>query len=396
MALHVTQCPSCDSTFNASAHLLRAAQGLVRCGACLSVFDASDNVIPPDPMRDGDAASDPAADSVFISRPDEFFDALRFVRSAGGLILSTAPPSPTAQAAKTELPAPPPAEADFPLWQGGTVEPEPVSADAFMAAVSEALPDPEPEPVPEHMSPVEAPETPAGQVAEPVIAADPAIETPIAGQQQGESKAALRARLRATRLDDEEGDSLDALTPDALTALGQVPDALELEPLPTPSRLVYRMGMGSLCLLLSATLVLQFFWQRRELLSLHPDLRPGYVAACQWLGCTLPPLEAIDAIAIENLVVRSHPEQANALLVSAVLRNDAPFQQPFPVTRLRFSDTNLQSVASRDFQPGEYLPPSLRAIANMPINTPVQISLELMDPGEDAINYEVQLISRYP
>ena len=76
------------------------------------------------------------------------------------------------------------------------------------------------------------------------------------------------------------------------------------------------------------------------------------------------------------------------------MRNTASHQQPFPVTRLEFSDGGTRVLAARNFQPSDYLPPSLRAIANMPTNTPVQISLSLVDPGPQAVNYQLTLVSR--
>ena len=326
MALLVTQCPSCESTFNASARLLQVADGLVRCGACLSVFAANDNLVEP-AREPEDRTRDPGdSDSVFLTPTEDFFDALRFVRTASGWMQ-----------AQQAAPAQPEAEA------------EPImTADI-------PLPDTE------------------------AIARD---------------KAAIRASLQAAPLENDQEHSLGSLTPAELSALQEVPDTLELDPVGQPRRLLYLTGMGSLALVLLATLVLQFFWQQRNLLALHPDLRPGYEWVCGLLGCRLPAVEDISAITIDNLVVRSHPDTPGALIVSAVLRNTASHQQPFPVTRLEFSDGGTRVLAARNLQPSDYLPPSLRAIANMPTNTPVQISLSLVDPGPQAVNYQLTLVSR--
>ena len=43
MVLYLTQCPSCKTNFRTSPAQLDAAQGSVRCGACLSIFSAQSN-----------------------------------------------------------------------------------------------------------------------------------------------------------------------------------------------------------------------------------------------------------------------------------------------------------------------------------------------------------------
>ena len=79
MALHVTKCPGCESTFNTSAAMLGLAEGKVRCGACLTIFQAIDNFIEP-------LASEypHEQDSVFVgNNPQDYFDPTKFLtRSA--------------------------------------------------------------------------------------------------------------------------------------------------------------------------------------------------------------------------------------------------------------------------------------------------------------------------
>lgn len=80
MAFQITQCPSCDSTFNTSPQLLEMAAGKVRCGACLSVFQAQEHFVD---VATGNLA-DEADESVFIGNdPEDFFDPTVFLtRSA--------------------------------------------------------------------------------------------------------------------------------------------------------------------------------------------------------------------------------------------------------------------------------------------------------------------------
>jgi len=76
MAFQITQCPSCNSTFNTSPQMLEMAAGKVRCGACLYVFQAREHFV--------DVDADEADESVFIGNvPEDFFDPAVFLtRSA--------------------------------------------------------------------------------------------------------------------------------------------------------------------------------------------------------------------------------------------------------------------------------------------------------------------------
>ena len=67
MAFHITQCPCCNSTFSFSAQLLNAANGKVRCGACLSVFLAEQQLVDSQPAADNSETND----SVFVGRAPE-------------------------------------------------------------------------------------------------------------------------------------------------------------------------------------------------------------------------------------------------------------------------------------------------------------------------------------
>ena len=54
---------------------------------------------------------------------------------------------------------------------------------------------------------------------------------------------------------------------------------------------------------------------------------------------------------------------------------------------LSFNSASNEIVALREFSPEEYLDPGLRDVAIMPSMSPVQVSLEIIDPGPGAVNY---------
>ncbi len=117
--------------------------------------------------------------------------------------------------------------------------------------------------------------------------------------------------------------------------------------------------------------------------------RSLYRPICAVVGCQLPAQKDATQLTTRNLVVRSHPEQLHALLVSAVIVNQADFAQPFPVLEMQFTTMQGNLVASRRFEPDEYLAGDGRGMTLMPPRTPVQIELTMDDPGPDAINYRL-------
>ena len=75
MAFHITQCPCCTSTFGISTQLLNEANGKVRCGACLSVFLAEQQLVD----SESEKGSSEADSSVFVGHaPEDYFDPASF------------------------------------------------------------------------------------------------------------------------------------------------------------------------------------------------------------------------------------------------------------------------------------------------------------------------------
>jgi hypothetical protein len=136
-----------------------------------------------------------------------------------------------------------------------------------------------------------------------------------------------------------------------------------------------------------SALVAQIFWLQFEDWSRDPAIRPIYAVACDWLGCQLPVLRDVKKMATRNLVVRSHPDLSGALIVDAVIVNQAEFAQPYPVLELRFTSIDGNLVAGRRFQPAEYLSGELLGSTRMATLTPIRIELQIEDPGSEAVNY---------
>jgi predicted Zn finger-like uncharacterized protein len=151
--------------------------------------------------------------------------------------------------------------------------------------------------------------------------------------------------------------------------------------------------IGTLLFLLNFSLLLllmaQASWFHYEKLVKYPKIAELYGYACQQLGCDLPTLSDISKIENRNLIVRSHPTTFNALIIETIITNHANFEQTFPDISLSFSNINNQVIAQRLFQPAEYLNKETLSWPGMPSDLPIQITLEIIDPGSEAVNYKI-------
>lgn len=403
----VTQCPNCETRFRVTEAQLQVAQGRVRCGACLAVFDgaaylsldgeafdtgeeAEDvdqlleelEVAPiPEPglaaapaQVDDAAGQAPAvpaidAESQDPDMPDELLaleaEFLRELRAAqdeeeeGGedADLQSAVPPVQVVTPQPELPQPEsPSTAEEHL-----VLAEPLGLDGVPEPESEPEPEPKPESEPEAEPEVVELQTPAYQGIDPqAVDADAATEP-----------------LQAT--------------PANAAQKFHIPE-LELPELEAPDEPASKRSWFTIVLIVLALIGLpaQVLWFQYESWVKDAGFRPIYQQICNVAGCELPPMRDISQIVSKKSVIRVHPERSDARIVDVLMVNNADFAQPFPLIELMATTIRGQLVAGRRFKPQEYLQGEMANSQLMPPRTPVHVSLEIQDPGEDALNFEVR------
>ncbi|RMT32014.1 hypothetical protein ALP50_02411 [Pseudomonas syringae pv. spinaceae] len=177
------------------------------------------------------------------------------------------------------------------------------------------------------------------------------------------------------------------------TLLDLTDDPLQLDWQRPKPRWGRRFAWGLLILLALAGLAVQYVWYHFDQLARQDQYRPWFQQICPQIGYKVPSKVDISQLKSSNLVVRSHPEFQGALVVDAIIYNRAPFSQPFPLLELRFSDTGGQLIASRRFKPSEYLSGEMAGKEEMPPQTPIHIALDILDPGAKAVNYSLNFRS---
>ncbi|MCH2558331.1 MAG: zinc-ribbon and DUF3426 domain-containing protein [Alcanivorax sp.] len=362
-----TRCPHCGAQFKISDDHLSQARGAVRCGSCLRIFQATDHLV-------GDAA--PPADHGRWERAlDE--DAPRLAPAGGdhaGLELSDAFLDMDGDGRGDRF-----ADLDGALGddRSGTDHPqadddgEPAD-ESWAEALLRDLEDEDDD---------ARPGAPAGPDRRAEAAVPPA--------------SALLTRNTADRApdggpEDGEPDPFDFLNRNAARHRAANERLDYVAPPPAGPAVLLKWGLLSLLALL--VLVGQYAVFHFQELARQPQWRPYYAQACQVLGCALPLHADPSRLRGANLVVRSHPRFRDALMVDALLFNEADWPQPFPVLELTFTDLRGQVVASRRFAPAEYLRGDFSGATAMPSGTPVHIGLEIVDPGPRAVNYDLRLL----
>lgn len=411
----LTRCPHCDTRFRVTGKQLGIADGKVRCGHCMEVFDAREHAVTPgggqagssprDNDRPGLLTSDPDDDLIFQDNPEEdaadgpyagqgsgfddeeLSDSFRSVESGFGQDLSDdddideVDESWAEAMLQEELPDHVP-ETSHSRTHESVAEPD----DDVQSMENPAIADdvtgnghPEADPPASAVKYHPVTEEPAVSIHTDddtwTVATDP--ESPAAERKKTSDRSGTGSFL-----------PLDDISPY---------DGLGREPVSVGSRSGSRVRgwLWSLVVLaLIAVLVSQVAWFQFDRLSALPQLRPWYEKACEYAGCELAPLVAMEKIQSRKLVVRTDPDDRTALLVDAVIINQAEFEQPFPSIALTFSNLNGDVVAQSVFPPKDYLAGDGSELAAMPPGTPVRIAISIRDPGRDAVNYNLRFVNR--
>lgn len=166
----------------------------------------------------------------------------------------------------------------------------------------------------------------------------------------------------------------------------ELPSFARLERLPerAPHTLRWVLACAALALLLGAQLV----WAERRPLLHNPSFAPWLRSACAHLGCRLPLIADVDKLQLVSRDVRPHPSVPGALIISATVRNEAAFAQPYPVVTITLSDLDGNRIAMRRFRPSDYLDDATARTRGLAPGASTAMVFEVKDPGKKAVAFE--------
>jgi len=385
-----TRCTNCRTVFEVSPELLASSDTRVRCGECLSIFDALANLRHPDTddVEDDPPQTDRTAGDARTSE-----DAGEATDTDGSTPQSGFRGSDGDETGSLDV-----TYSDFDLFSGdaqlpevayldetsdtpdfdfdtvdvdGTVGDETFSDtlfvdDATMEPTS-VVPEPGPAPSP---TPEDEPE---------FLEDDGTVEPPV-------------FRYRDADATDVDGTSFAAPpAPPAPSTIGLPED---IEPtLPSAPKRRTSVGVWAIrsvmALLFVALLASLHLFRERGAWHNDPLIRPALVLGCRFTGCTVPSRVDLQSLRLLDKKVFTHPRTSDALVINVAFRNDASFDQRFPVLVVRLRDRLGRRVAERDFAPSEYL--DAWAVGDtLEAGRRLDISLEVDDPGDGADSYEFE------
>ncbi len=331
-----TRCPHCLTVFVVGAEQLKAAHGNVRCGTCLESFDAiphlSDGPLQPPAGAGHVEVDDDAAVPDTRSASAQLSSTLDVVRAAtalDGLGENELASARTADATTGEGAS----VADL----DDSVEPRKAPADRPSSSDDD-----------EHRG-----------------TSDTGNRVSVLNERSAQALPPLPAVLR------EESDAIAARTAARRRNIGY--------------------GLAALALL--GLLAVQYvFFMPEDAARRYPQWRGGIESLCVKLGCVLPERRDPTRIRVLSRDVRLHPRYEGVLQIKATLSNAAPFRQPYPRVRFTLFNVNGQTIATRVFQPSEYLGRKVAASARLRPQTPFQVALDVLAPEEAAVSFEFQFL----
>ena len=385
-----TQCPNCETTFQVSAKQLKAANGDVRCGECLTVFSALDHLSESieagsknheiDHHASERTSKDSASDAQHPTTGDASSSIDQNLEEFFGDLFEDSPDETFDEPityAKAET-----STEDKPKTDGG-----------FFYGANEATIEKILETESELDTKTETRfETNVETILEPDSESD-LLESPVETNNEFESPEFSSKFGGETGQTDTEANPEDSSTENKTetTQTTDVPSVIldelqaakeqQLKPPSSPSWLV-----GSIVLML--VFVLQAVYFSRDSLARNPSYRPLLTNACDVLGCEINIKFDSRLIEIIGRDVRTHPSSKKALIAGTTLINNATYAQPYPLLTLTFSDITGTKLAQRRFTPREYLRSDTDIVAGMPSEVPIQVELHLVDPGKKAVNFE--------
>lgn len=362
-----TVCPKCALTLVVTAPDLRIAQGYVRCGRCLNVFNALARLSEERPP----AALSP--DSTAVDSTEE----------------PLAAPDP-----------PIPSSADgFTVDDTGEIE---VELDASILVTSVRAPTApskpaEPEPPVKELRPVGPPAT---HVAAAASAPAPAAAAPAAAAPSAPASTATAASppaVPAARDPPSPRETDDSSLPEDAhdarqtnTAQRGSEDAFELETRRPHVSLPWKLGVGALVIALALQVVNHY----RDALAAHPALRGPLTTAYSALGVKLAPRWNIHAYDVRQLGASVAGAAAGEIVVRASVKNSASRAQPLPLLRVTLQDRFGNRIAARDVPPGDYLPRSVAPSSLLAAGGRVDATMVFVDPGPQAVGFEIDACLR--
>jgi predicted Zn finger-like uncharacterized protein len=369
-----TVCPKCALTLTVTAADLRVAQGFVRCGQCTYVFNAltalSDERQPPTAT-----AQEVQPEPQLPGEPEAANDS-EDSATAEQLVHSTEEAMPVDESS--------PLVADDSIEQT-SLEFNPAAGDVSQIFVEPEIRDDEVTGTYESIV-LGAQESARAEVGDPEESTKSAEKS--ADEELNEQLQSLAARIEAARQNEL------AQTHTGLRPILPLPPPMLREPEPqAPKRSYFASAAVAL---LALVLVAQAINHYRDELAVSPRLHGPLMALYAALGVALVPHWDVSAYEVHQLGASAPAQASGELTVRASVKNDAPQPQPLPLLRVTLLDRFGNRLAAREVPPRAYLRVAPLEGALLPAGERVDAQMAFVDPGREAVGFEIDACLQNP
>ncbi|MGV2293119.1 DUF3426 domain-containing protein [Trinickia sp. YCB016] len=446
--LLATRCPHCETVFRIQETQLALRGGLVRCGSCQSVFNASENLVDTDngakPVESGAPVETPRAQEPAAAAASPAAEAAapqtapaQNERSAQNAPAQSEParPAPNFGSGAWDMWAP---AADAQIDPALRHDVETLAHHPQVAVPGSLGPETKPAPAPEaaQPAPVHAehdaahPSAESGDMREPSFTAWPGPEMGAEPQERVSAATPAqadeptfpnkvapswgadpephfgtpepKASAAQSSTSEPSGANAFAAQPRTSSPFGAEPAAATTRNFevtrekrtPEPSRIVLRTIGAIIAVVLAVALIAQLAWWRRETVMVYwPSSQALFAQVCEQLSCQISPPRDIDGLQVEASDLRQ-VDGPHHLELRVPLRNRYNVALAYPAMELTLLDDKNNVAIRRVLWPQDYVRPGTPIAAGLPARTTQTMIVRLDTGNAIASNFRVQIF--YP
>ncbi len=366
-----TCCSSCHTVFEVSRELLESSDTRVRCGECLSIFDALANLRENEP--DDEESETATADERDPADKQNGGDKPPPAMHTGSSVNSDTAASP-GDASPLDV-----TYADFALFSADAGLPELDYLDETREVPPFDFDDPgDEDEMDESMD--------QGLYTDDVIEDARGTLSDAPSEQgdeaSGDDAASEPGELTSSRVDEQApaADEIDELLNSLKSS--EMPALAEEEPV---GAWWFRGLLFLGVLVLAAGL---YGYREREALQNNSLARPVLESICSLFGCTVAERVDLAALKVTRRTVFSHPDDDDMLIINIGFVNQAEFAQRYPTLEMLLTDRSGRLIVKHVYEPADYLD-SWQAGDVLDVGKSLDISLSVEDPGREAMSFEL-------
>lgn len=159
-----------------------------------------------------------------------------------------------------------------------------------------------------------------------------------------------------------------------------------------PPRNIHRLAWLVATGVLAITTIANAAWTFREPLLNNPRISVWFNKQVESQVNEHGLLRDPQKIQLVSRDMHTHPTRSGILVLSLTFVNLAAGNQAFPELEVTLTDASNQPVARRRLQPSEYLRPGAAIDAGLAADVYLPVLLELGDPGEQAVGFEIRFL----